>query len=649
MRMLSAILLLSVLFKPVFSQNKSIIDSFGQILSPKLADSLQQSLSASSKDSNRVLILHQLTYTILFSKPDSSMYFAQEGLKLARLINYPKGQVLCNADIGAVWWILGDYAKADQILLESLQSAELLHYADAQEWSLSFLLSNYRDQGNNNEALRYCFKGAAIHILFSKEVWNVITGSIYQVMNKRDSALFYLQQGDGGGYNLLMLAHTYAKMGDSNLSLDFYKKAILQLLQTNNFKDIADAYLGLARLYKEANKYDSSIFYAKKGLSIAQNASFKKWVFETSLILSRIYEKQDKEEALRYFKLAMVAKDSMFNVQEITNNLSNRYNEQLRQKEVEAAKITYENKIRIYALVAALSFFLLLAIILYKNNKHKQKANALLTEQKEKVESTLSELKSTQQQLIQSEKMASLGELTAGIAHEIQNPLNFVNNFSDVNTELIEEADEEIDKGNIEEVKSILSDIKDNSEKINHHGKRADAIVKGMLQHSRTSSGQKELTDINALADEYLRLSYHGLRAKDKGFNATIKTDYDESISSINIISQDIGRVLLNLYNNAFYAVTEKKKQQAENYEPTVLVSTKKVGDKISISVKDNGNGIPQKVIDKIFQPFFTTKPTGQGTGLGLSLSYDIIKAHGGEITVETRDGEGSEFIVQLR
>jgi two-component system NtrC family sensor kinase len=271
-----------------------------------------------------------------------------------------------------------------------------------------------------------------------------------------------------------------------------------------------------------------------------------------------------------------------------------------------------------------------------------------LEKQKAALQTTLEDLKSTQQQLIQSEKMASLGELTAGIAHEIQNPLNFVNNFSDVNTELIEEADEEIDKGNIEEVKSILSDIKDNSEKINHHGKRADAIVKGMLQHSRTSTAQKEPTDTNKLADEYLRLSYHGLRAKDKGFNTTMKTDYGESISSINIIPQDIGRVLLNLYNNAFYAVTEKKKQQAENYEPTVLVSTKKVGDKISISVKDNGNGIPQKVIDKIFQPFFTTKPTGQGTGLGLSLSYDIIKAHGGEIKVQSEEGAGTEFIIML-
>ncbi len=264
------------------------------------------------------------------------------------------------------------------------------------------------------------------------------------------------------------------------------------------------------------------------------------------------------------------------------------------------------------------------------------------------LESSLNDLKSTQAQLIQSEKMASLGELTAGIAHEIQNPLNFVNNFSEVSNELIDEMNDELNKGDIEEAKFISFDIKQNLEKINHHGKRADAIVKGMLQHSRSSNSTKEPTNINKLADEYLRLAYHGLRAKDKSFNATLNTDFDESIGNINIIPQDIGRVILNLITNAFYATNEKMKSGIEGYEPTVSVSTKKEGDKVEIKVADNGNGIPQKVLDKIFQPFFTTKPTGQGTGLGLSLSYDIVKAHGGDLKVETKEGEGSEFIIQL-
>ncbi|MBD0286365.1 MAG: GHKL domain-containing protein [Flavisolibacter sp.] len=267
---------------------------------------------------------------------------------------------------------------------------------------------------------------------------------------------------------------------------------------------------------------------------------------------------------------------------------------------------------------------------------------------KQQVETTLAELRSTQAQLIQKEKMASLGELTAGVAHEIQNPLNFVNNFSEVNKELIEEMQQEADRGNVREVKEIANEIKANEEKIAHHGRRADAIVKNMLQHSRISTGEKQLTDMNALVEEYLRLAYHGMRAKDKGFDARIETHFDAALGKVNVVPQDIGRVLLNLFNNAFYAVSEKKKLLNGWYEPVVVVHTRKEGDKVEIHVKDNGTGIPQEAVDKIFQPFFTTKPTGEGTGLGLSLSYDIINAHEGEIKVTTQEGEGTEFIIQL-
>jgi len=264
------------------------------------------------------------------------------------------------------------------------------------------------------------------------------------------------------------------------------------------------------------------------------------------------------------------------------------------------------------------------------------------------IRTSLDNLKSAQAQLIQSEKMASLGELTAGIAHEIQNPLNFVNNFSDVSKELLDEMKEAMDKGDSDEAKEIMQDVIANLEKINHHGQRAGDIVKGMLQHSRTSTGQKELTDINELCDEYLRLSYHGLRAKDKSFNAKFETDFDTSLPNINVVPQEMGRVILNLINNAFYATNERKKLNEPGYEPEVIVSTRKEKDKVEIKVKDNGTGIPSTIKDKIFQPFFTTKPTGSGTGLGLSLSYDIVKAHGGEIKVETKEGEGTTFIVQL-
>lgn len=282
-----------------------------------------------------------------------------------------------------------------------------------------------------------------------------------------------------------------------------------------------------------------------------------------------------------------------------------------------------------------------------------------LTMQKEELQKTIQELKSTQNQLIQSEKMASLGELTAGIAHEIQNPLNFVNNFAEVSVELCQELEEEIDKVTMPDadrdyIKGIISDLSQNQQKITHHGKRADSIVKGMLQHSRASSGEKEPVDINALADEYMRLAYHGLRAKDKEFNAALVTDFDANIGKANVMPQDLGRVFLNLFTNAFYAVSEKKRMLAasgnlRDYRPEVKISTKKFDGKIYVRITDNGTGMPERVKAKIFQPFFTTKPTGQGTGLGLSMSYDIITVgHGGVLDVDTVEGEKTEFRITL-
>jgi signal transduction histidine kinase len=304
-------------------------------------------------------------------------------------------------------------------------------------------------------------------------------------------------------------------------------------------------------------------------------------------------------------------------------------------------------------LIATMTLFLRWRIASLKKDKQALERQVAvrtqeLREANREVEQSLTELKATQQELIQREKMASLGELTAGIAHEIQNPLNFVNNFTEVNRELIVELREEIKTGNLPEVSAIVNDIDSNEEKILQHGKRADAIVKSMLEHSRAGSGKKEPTDINALADEYVRLAFHGMRAKDKTFHAALHTDFDASLEKINVIPQDIGRVLLNLLNNAFYAVHEKKQSAPDGYEPAVSVSTKKTDNKIVITVKDNGNGIPDKIKDKIFQPFFTTKPTGKGTGLGLSLSYDIVKAHGGEIRVESTAGMETTLYIYL-
>jgi two-component system, NtrC family, sensor kinase len=428
------------------------------------------------------------------------------------------------------------------------------------------------------------------------------------------------------------------------------------------FLDLSIVNIKLGNLLKAKKYIDSS-------LSIAGSIRNKQVLMDDYNNLSTIDSlSKDYKDAYLEYKRSILYRDSL-NLEENSKRsvqIQMQYDFDKKESVAKAEQDkkdadTKRRKNQQYFIISGLGVIVLAVVIIsliqFRNNKQKQKANIVL-------QTTLSNLKSTQSQLIQSEKMASLGELTAGIAHEIQNPLNFVNNFSDVNTELIEELNAERLKPNAERdtelENEILNDIKNNEQKINHHGKRADAIVKGMLQHSRSRTGVKELTDINASADEYLRLSYHGLRAKDKSFNATLNTDFDASIGKINIIPQDIGRVLLNLYNNAFYALAEKSKLPTKdlsgfenltglgNFVPTITVVTKKLENQISISVSDNGSGIPQKVIDKIFQPFFTTKPTGQGTGLGLSLSYDIIKAHGGEIKVNTKENEGSEFIILL-
>ena len=495
-------------------------------------------------------------------------------------------------------------------------------------------------------------------------------GRIYIELGKFDSALIHENEAEKIARNSNRTKYLsgiyyykgiiYKSKGDTSQALAFFYESIRSGIEQNNLDGLARAYNELARYYLAAKNRDSSFYYATQTLEKLKKLGVV-GVFDLSLgaAYENLYNayllRDQKDSANAYLKLAYRGNDSInqTRIKSLADFQKLTLNEQQRLQNVERER----KRIGQWRVIASLGLliivFLLIMFFQWKNSKQKKRANLLLKQQKEKVETTLSELRSTQTQLIQQEKMASLGELTAGIAHEIQNPLNFVNNFSEVNEELLKELKSEAEKGNLEEVKAIATDIAFNSEKINHHGKRADSIVKGMLQHSRTSSGQKEPTDINALAAEYLRLAYHGLRAKDKSFNAQTKTDFDDRIGKIKVVPQDIGRVILNLINNAFYAVNEKQKNVSSasalnGYEPTVIVNTKKEKDRIEITVTDNGNGIPEKVLEKIFQPFFTTKPTGHGTGLGLSLSYDIVKAHGGELKVETKEGEGSQFIIEL-
>ena len=579
----------------------------------------------------------------------ASLAFLFKAFELTKQTGNKESESLACYHLGVTYKYLGDFEKALTHLLQSLSIARLNNYWIAESYSLNQIGLIYFETGDLTNSLEYYHQSLA-----------------------------YRQQagdkwGQAGCLDNIGIIHF--KLKDNDRALEFCSQALSISQAIDDKKGEANSFFHLGNIYEQLADYNKAADCYNNSLIIRRNIGDKKGETEILLFLAGQYLKDNfterpQQEAFELLDKALEIGQQIKAIDLLAKihlgyyeacKHFNRYQQALAHLETH---ISLSKEIHSDAINQRIQNI----EISHKAEKSKKDAEiyrlrnvelANLYEeskkQKEEIQITLSELKSTQAQLIQSEKMASLGELTAGIAHEIQNPLNFVNNFSEVNTELIDEMKDEMDKGNIADAKEIANNIKDNEQKINHHGKRADAIVKGMLQHSRSSTGVKEPTDINKLADEYLRLAYQGLRAKNSSVNATLNTDFDETIGNINIIPQDIGRVLLNLYNNAFYALSEKQKAEslkpkAENttYEPTVSVTTKKVGDKIFVSIKDNGNGMPQKIIDKIFQPFFTTKPTGQGTGLGLSLSFDIVKAHGGEIKVTTKEGEGSEFFIYL-
>jgi len=652
-------------------------------------DSLVQGAKITQNDTTRLIRLIAITRNYAELNPDSSYYYAEISLALARRLRLKFDEAFSLQEMGYAYLNKGNYPRSLQILLSALsilQDPKIeqtilvgkysgdddLMYRTASphlqrlsaiaftEQSLGVLYSN-----SNN------FQKAWYHHLLGRQIadesGNVVVQSIlnltmnrvYLNLKKNDSALISIKRA----YELVMqcgyrrylgsvylnMGRTYATLGNQALANEYYRKSLIASADQGYFRGIVASNLLLADYYTGIGKTDSAFGFIKDGLSTALHLNAPDLLLRSYTALSHYYHSTGNNDSIvKYQGLIISMKDSLFNDKQAQQFQNIDFDEQQRHQQIETAKKEYRAQWRMYALLAGLLIFLFIALLLWRNSRHRKIANLLLSKQKAELESTLLSLKETQKQLIQSEKMASLGELTAGIAHEIQNPLNFVNNFSDINKELVDELKTELTSGNAQQAMEIANSIKDNEDKINNHGRRADAIVKGMLQHSRASSGQKEPTDINALCDEYLRLAYHGLRAKDKSFNAKFETDFDNTIGKISIVPQEIGRAILNLVNNAFYAVNEKAKRRDVSYEPLVAISTKKLSDRIEIKVKDNGNGIPDSIKEKIFQPFFTTKPTGQGTGLGLSLVYDIVKAHGGEMKVETKEGEGSEFIIQL-
>lgn len=627
-----------------------------------LRDSLKMEFELAGADSLKSQILIHIAESYEYSNSDSTFYYAEKALQFATKVQNIPAQMGALSFMGYALLRQGNLPKALEMSLEAIKLGKDLpiRIAGGIGPVYSVLGELYLEIGDFNKAKTYFFKMAT---LGQGDVVGVAYGQfylamLYEKLGQLDSANFYLHESyQAFGvlnysyypevYNVYppwynLRAKIYLINNKPDLALEDLFTSLKMTEKNEDYFHVANTCIDLSGYYERFNQPDSAIYFALKGMHEAEKINYTQGIFNASEILAKLYESKDAAKALYYLKLARDTRDKLYgagNIQIMRDMIAR---EEKKQLELEEAKTAYQSRLRMNAILGITFTLFVTAIFLFIIIRRKQKA-------KQKIESAFDLLKSTQTQLIHAEKMASLGELTAGIAHEIQNPLNFVNNFAEVSVDIVEDLKEEIESGNKGEINDLTGDLKQNLEKISHHGKRASSIVKGMLEHSRSGSGEKAPTDINALADEYLRLAYHGLRAKDKAFNAEFKLEAEKNLPEVNAFAQDIGRVLLNLINNAFYAVSEKAKKEKDGYKPIVLASTKSLKNAIEIRVKDNGNGIPDQIRDKIFQPFFTTKPTGQGTGLGLSISYDIItKGHGGELKMKTDHGSGTEFLIVI-
>jgi len=607
--------------------------------------------------------------------PDSGMYCVSQGLQLAQRIHYKHGELKMLTLKAVFLNRRGGLVESMKIVFAVIPRAIATHDERVLAQDYNNLGLCYQVLKNYHKSLDYYL--LFIHVADRNHFYDYQTTAnnniarVYFDIGNIDSASYYNNRAfaisirTNNTRNIAYLIRNFGTIavarGDYKKGIDYFRKSIIVLKARTNHYLLSEDNRRLAEAYLHLKQIDSALFFAKGAYDEGKLDKDPELVMKAADILTSIYSASgDYKNAWLYQQEKIVNSDSLFSREKSLQIQNLTFTEdQRRQREAEA-QTAREARMRFYLLLGILGVFVLIAGILLFANSQRKKANQVLQQRNEQIESqhkalekTLTELRNTQAQLVQSEKMASLGELTAGIAHEIQNPLNFVNNFSEVNTEMLEElkADSEKPKAERDDKleMALINDLIGNQKKITHHGKRADFIVKGMLQHSRANTGEKQLTDMNVLCDEFLKLSYHGLRAKDKSFNAEMITHFDAKLPKVNVSQQDMGRVMLNLFNNAFYAVNQKVKTAGTDYKPTVEVSTSIAGDQMLISVKDNGNGIPDAIKDKIMQPFFTTKPTGEGTGLGLSLSYDIVvKGHGGSIAVETTEGDGCRFIITL-
>ena len=620
-------------------------------------DSLRRLLAAPQPDTSRVLLLCQLSDQLWTQRTDSAAVYATQALSLARRTGYRRGEGEALNRLGAALRE-SNLARALELFQQSLRLAEATHDRALVAQNLRSIGIIYVYLRDRRVGLAYYFKALRIGQQLHDETRVVIElsniGLAYDLFNQLDSARIYQEQAyalarrlhSPTNYILYGFGNVARKQGQLARARAFYRASIAESKVVHHLRSSNFAYVGLATLYQQMGQPDSSIYYARLGCAAARTNGFLRGVLNASTLLTHDFKAQgNADSALKYQSLMLVMKDTLFGQEKVMRLQSLNYREQQREQQAAARHATLKARYRTYGLVAGLLGLLALAVLLARHARQQERANGAL-------QRSLAELKTAQAQLVQREKMAFLGELTAGIAHELQNPLNFVRNFADVSTNLVDEmSGERHDPArNAALERELLAGLKQNLREISQHGQRATAIIKGMLEHSRTGTGQHETVRLNPLVDDSLRLAYRGLQAKDKGLTAKLTTVYAPSLAKVSVVPQDLGRVLINLFTNAFYAVQQRQRELAEpDYLPEVQVRTQAVPGGVEIRIRDNGTGMSEKLKAKIFQPFFTTKPVGEGTGLGLSLSYDIVTTgHGGTLTVESQEGKGTEFVVTL-
>jgi signal transduction histidine kinase len=656
---------LCLLTSCAFAQEQAVADSLERVY-----------LEKPHSDQQKLELLSSLSF--------NEMKDLRKGLKYADELIRLSDSLKNNNYLRAGYFLKGNKERSlgrlDHALDLYFKSAEIARKSkdsNAEGESYGAIADVYSIAKNHKNSVHYYLKAIQVlrHSKDSISLASVLSnaGDEYFNAEQYDSALVYFKQArfifdktkylSGTAYSLGNIGMVYAHTGKDRQAEQYINQAIRMFEKTQNYYPICDYLLVMAGVYSNKGEKQIAKNYILKSLNLAEKYGLTEQVAKASLKMSTLSEQLgDTGSAFAYYKKHIAYRDRLNNVSSVQKMGDLRTNYEVSQKQAEVNMLTQQKRNQKYLTISLgviLGLTVLFIGVLIKNNQLRKRAYTSLNAQKQetekqksKAEAALRELQITQKKLIHSAKMASLGELSAGIAHEIQNPLNFVNNFSELNVDLLNDLKDgflhELPASSQAEAALILDDLASNLKRITDHGKRADSIVKGMLQHSRAVGGRKELTDINALANEYLILSFQGMKLKDKGFNARYETNFDERLGHIRVVPQDIASVLLNLYSNAFFAVKEKKEKSSGAFDPLVTVTTRQVGDKVEISIKDNGLGIREDLQEKIFQPFFTTKPPGQGTGLGLSLSYDIIMAHGGEIKLETQQGEFTQFTVQL-